>query len=334
MSQTPTDLLQLLRRFLDNLGAPLSKENKWSKEIIDQSLKDGVLKYCLEESDLISRFDYGGSLYEGLKTMGPDEGDAIILVALKAKGFITSDVNEAGYAVIKATEGSPYKEFSNKDGFVIPVKFKNWLFKLVNCAVQSITKGGASSASLKVSSCSTGVKVQIQEQSKTLEVQLVPAFQLGSDYYVPPPNQHGYLPEGAVYDTAWSKSYTLMQKSLLKDMDKDHGCRHDLFKVVHTILKGEPTFSRLTSFHLKMALLWYNKTTKDWSRDSLADRFTEFVGFLRDALHQKVLKHFWIKDLNLLMDIQPVTLDNMHTRLSRILSSEQERSKVLKVEGQ
>ena len=267
--------------------------------------------------------------------MGPDDGDAIILVALKAKkGFITSDVNEAGYAVIKATEGSPYKEFSNEDSFVIPVKFKTWLFKLVNSAVQSITKGGASSVSLKVSSCSIGVKVKVQEQSKTLEVQLVPAFQLGSDYFVPTPTQHGYLPEGVAHDTAWSKSYTLLQKLLLKDMDKDHGCRHDLFKVVHTILKGEPTFSRLTSFHLKMALLWYNKTTNDWSRDSLADRFTEFVGFLRDALQHKVLKHFWIKDLNLLTDIQPATLDNMHTRLSRILISEQERSKVLKVEGQ
>ncbi|XP_078343834.1 uncharacterized protein LOC144629490 isoform X2 [Oculina patagonica] len=334
-SQTPADLLQLLRRFLDNLGATVSKEIKWSKEVVDQCLKDGVLKYCQENSDLISKFDYGGSLYENLKIMGPDEGDAVILVALKAKkGFITSDVNQAGYAVIKALEGSPYKEFSNEDGFLIPVKFKNWLFKLVNSAVQSISKGGTSSVSLKVSSCSTGVKVQIQEQSKALEVQLVPAFQLGSDHCVPPPTQHGYLPAGVAQDTAWVKSYTLIQKSLLKDMDKDHGCRHDLFKVVNTVLQREPTFSRLTSFHLKMALLWYNKTASDWGKDDLADRFTEFVAFLRDALQQKVLKHFWIEDLNLLTDIPATTLGNMHTRLSRILSSEQERSKVLKVEGQ
>ena len=267
--------------------------------------------------------------------MGPDEGDVIILVALKAKkGYITSDVNEAGYAIVKALEGSPYKEFSNANGFLIPVKFKTWLFKLVNSAVQSITKEGASSVSLKVSSCSTGVKVHIQEQSKALEVQLVPAFQLGIDYYVLPPTQHGYLPVGVAHDTAWSKSYTLIQKALLKDMDKDYGCRHDLFKVVNTVLQREPTFSRLTSFHLKMALLWYNKTTSDWHKDGLADRFTEFVGFLRDALQQKVLKHFWIKDLNLLTDIPPTTVENMRTRLSRILSSEQERSKVLKVEGQ
>lgn len=139
---------------------------------------------------------------------------------------------------------------------------------------------------------------------------------------------------GADLDTAWAKAYTFAQKSLLKDMDKDHGCRHDLFKVLNSILQREPTFSRLSSFHLKTALLWYNHTTSDWGKDRLAERFTEFVEFLRDALQCRVLKHFWINDLNLLSDISASTLSNMQTRLSRILSSEQERSKVLTVEQQ
>ena len=287
---------------------------------------------CQEDSNLISKFEYGGSLYENLKTIGPDDGDAIILVVLKAKnGLISIDVNEAhGYAVIKSSESSPYKEFSSEDGFLMPVKFKNWLLKLVNSAVNSIS---VSSVAFKVSSCSAGVKVQIHGQSKVLVVQLVPAFQLGSNHFVPPPHQHGYLPEGVVLDTAWSKSYTLILKDQLKDMDKDHGTRHDLFKVVNTVLHREPTFSCLTTLHLKMALLWYNKTPSDWSKDNLGDRFTEFVGFLRDALQKKVLKHFWITDLNLLMDIPPTTLENMHTRLSGILNSEQKRSKVLTLEA-
>ena len=323
--------MQLLRRLLDNLGVPLSKENNWSKEVVEQSLKDGVFKYCQENSDLVSKFEYGGSLYENLKTIGPDDSDAIILVALKAKkGFISFDVNEAGYAIIKSLENSPYKEFTSEDGFLMPAKFKTWLFKLVNSSVNSIS---VPSVALKVSSCSAGVKVQIHEQSNVLVVQLVPAFQLGSDHFVPPPRQHGYLPVGVVHDTAWSKSYTLILKTLLKDMNKDHGCRHDLFKVVNTVLRREPTFSCLTTLHLKMALLWYNEATNDWGKGKLGDRFTEFVSFLRDALEQKVLKHFWIKDLNLLMDIPPITLENMHTRLSAILNSEQKRSTVLTLEA-
>ena len=274
-------------------------------------------------------------MFENLKTAHPDEDDAVILLVLKAKkGFINSEVNEPHYAVIRATEGSPYREFSNQDGLLMPVKFKNWLLKLVTASVKSINNEGASPLSLKASSCSTGVKVRINEQYKTLEVQLVPAFQLGSDHFVPPPSQHGYLPVGVAQDTAWTKSYTLTQKSLLKDMDKDQGCRHNLFKVVNTVLQKEATFSHLTSFHLKMALLWYNKTTTTWGKDSLAERFTKFVSFLRDALQQKVLKHFWIHDFNLLTEIPPKTLENMHNRLSKILSSEQERGKVLNVEGQ
>ena len=82
-----------------------------------------------------------------------------------------------------------------------------------------------------------------------------------------------------------------------------------------------------------MALLWYKETTNDWGKDNLGDRFTEFVDFLRDALQKKVLKHFWIKDLNLLTDIPPITLENMHTRLSAILNSEQKISKLLTLEA-
>lgn len=143
-----------------------------------------------------------------------------------------------------------------------------------------------------------------------------------------------HLSEGADLSTAWAKSYTFIQKSILKDMDKDQGCRHDLFKVINTVLKREPTFSHLLSAHLKMVLLHYNDRTNDWSKDKLAERFTEFVEFLRDTLKDKRLQHYWVKDINLLSDISVSTLSNMHTRLSRILSSEKERSKVLKVEQQ
>ena len=125
-----------------------------------------------------------------------------------------------------------------------------------------------------------------------------------------------------------------MQKSLLKDMDKDQGCRHDLFKVTNTVLRREPTFSTLSSFHVKTALLRYNQTTTEWKRERLAERFTGFVGFVRDALKCKDLKHFWITDLNLLAEISAVTLGNMESRLTKILNSEQERSKVLKAERQ
>ena len=194
--QTSTDLLQLLRKFLNKLEAILSDEIKWSKEVIEEYMKNGVLKYCQDNSPMIiSKFDYGGSLYENLKINGPNEEDVVIHVVLKAKkGFVTINVENARYATIKAVEGSPYKEYSREDGLLMPKKFKSWLFKLVNSAVQELSSKEAASMSLKASSCSTGVKVIISDQTKTLEVKVVPTFPLSSDEYFVPPSQQGNLP--------------------------------------------------------------------------------------------------------------------------------------------
>ena len=195
--QTSTDLLQLLRKFLNKLEAILSDEIKWSKEVIEEYMKNGVLKYCQDNSPMIiSKFDYGGSLYENLKTARPNDDDVVIHVVLKAKkGFVTIIVENPGYATIKAVEGSPYKEYSREDGLLMPKKFKSWLFKLVNSAVQELSSKEASSMSLKASSCSTGVKVIIsQSKTQTLEVKLVPTFPRSSDEYFVPPSQQGNLP--------------------------------------------------------------------------------------------------------------------------------------------
>ena len=196
--QTSTDLLQLLRKFLNKLGAILSDEIKWSKEVIEEYMTKGVLKYCQENSPMIiSKFDYGGSLYENLKVNGPNEEDVVIHVVLKAKkGFVTINVENPGYATMKAVEGSPYKEYSREDSLLMPKTFKSWLFKLVNSAVQELSSKEAASMSLKTSSCSNGVKVIIsQSKTQTLEVKLVPTFPLiSSDEYFVPPSQQDNLP--------------------------------------------------------------------------------------------------------------------------------------------
>ena len=195
--QISTDLLQLLRKFLNQLGTILSDEIKWSKKVIEEYMKNGVLKYCQDNSPIISKFEYGGSLYENLKTTRPDEDNVIIHVVLKVKkGFVSFNVNSPGCATIKTVEGSPYKEYSREDGLLMPKKFKSWLFELVNSAVQELSSKEAASMYLKASSCSTGVKVIIsQSKTQTLKVKLVPTFPLSSsDEYFVPPSQQSNLP--------------------------------------------------------------------------------------------------------------------------------------------
>ena len=336
-TETLCDLLLLLRGFIVKLGKVLSEENKWAREVINKYLKDGVLKYCQERSMLLGKFEYGGSLYEGLKTKGPDKGDAVILAVLKTrKGDITHEVKKPSHALLRCMDGSPLREqFSNPEGFLIPEKIKAWFYKLVVAALQSLSACGDSNVSLKASNCPLGIKVKISKnRSNVLEVQLVPTFQLQSEQreYYTPLSQGGSLVEGIDPALTWEKSFTLQEKSLLKDMDQDKGCRHDLLRVVKSILQREPTFYLLTSHHLKTALLWYNKEAEDWSKDSLSDRFIGFLRFLQDALQKKVISHFWIKELNLLSGIPNTTLENMYSRLTKLLSSEKERIKVLRSE--
>ena len=135
-------------------------------------------------------------MYENLKINSINEEDVVIHVILKAKKrFVTINVENPGCATIKTVEGSPYKEYSREDSLLMPKKFKSWLFKLVNSAVQELSSKEAASMSLKASSCSTGVKVIIsQSKTQTLEVKLVPTFPLSSDEYFVPPSQQGNLP--------------------------------------------------------------------------------------------------------------------------------------------
>lgn len=185
-------LLQLLRQYLDRLGPLLSEETKWCKDVIEKYVKEGILKFCLNSSSsiVISTFEYGGSVYENLKTIGLDENDVLIYVVLKAKkNSVSMDVNKAGSAVVKITESSTYKDFSNSEGILLPKKFISWLVEMATEAVQEIRRQQVLSESLsfKVSSTSAGAKVVIKEAKKSLAVQLIPAFQMDSDELFSPP---------------------------------------------------------------------------------------------------------------------------------------------------
>ena len=187
-------LLQLLRQYLDRLGPLLREETKWCKDVMEKYVKEGILNFCSNHSSstVISKFEYGGSFYENLKTIGLDENDVLIYVVLNAKkNSVSVDVNKAGSAVVKITESSTYKDFSNSEGILLPKKFKSWLVEMATEAVQEIMRQHVSSESLsfKVSSTSAGAKVVIKEAKKSLGVQLIPAFQMDSDEFFSPPNE-------------------------------------------------------------------------------------------------------------------------------------------------
>ena len=94
-------------------------------------------------------------------------------------------------------------------------------------------------------------------------------------------------------------------------MDRDHGCRHELLRIVKTIVNREPTsLGRLESYHLKTAFMHYIKEKRqNWTnRNSLGEHFVGFLGEMQKALENGNLSHYWLSGVNVLEDIDKVVM--------------------------
>lgn len=92
-----------------------------------------------------------------------------------------------------------------------------------------------------------------------LSVDLVPCFQIGSDNYYAAKSYSGrrFVSSSGLL---WRQSFSLKEKQLLEYMDRDHGCRHELLRIVKTIVNRErSSLGKLESYHLKTAFMHISK---------------------------------------------------------------------------
>ena len=173
------------------------------------------------------------------------------------------------------------------------------------------------------------VQLDITEKktcTKLLSVDLVPSLETDAgEHFVPKPNKSLSTRHS---DLLWRQSFSLAEKATLKKMDKDdHGCRHELFRIVKTLVQKEPTsFGALNSYHLKTAFMHYIKQNPgNWAGQySLGDHFVGYLGELQKNLEKGNLQHFWLPGVNLLEQdgIEPVVTKQMANRLKNILERE------------
>lgn len=345
-------ILDLLRIFVDDMGKALSKDIRDLKDFFNKYVKDIILKECKDKNpDFISNFEYSGNLYENLMTEGKDDDDIRILVVLKKKNHDVGPVLHEGYGKFKL-QGTKYDQFSDGEGFVSPEKMTKWFFKIIreeaentarefglDMKISQPVKNSPMKLDIKISqqSCqekqmctNTQAATNVWVKKSSLRVCLMPAFEVGGKFFVP--LEPYCFEDSATTDAShnWKQSFSSEMKAILKDMDKGGGCRHELYKVVNTILKREPTFSNLVP-HMKMLFITFIESSiKNWDKSKLGDRFVEFFSFLANLLENKKLQHFWLKDVNLLSSVPTMTLENMEKRVKHILSSDQEKQKILK----
>lgn len=117
---------------------------------------------------------------------------------------------------------------------------------------------------------------------------------------------------------------------MLQYMDRhDHGCRHELLRILKTIIKRDWLLRYLTSYHVKHAFLNYIKTPRNWSgENALADHFLGFIREMQGMLVRGTIPHFWEPQFNVMEGIREHTHIMLH-RCASILNNEQERNNIL-----
>ena len=332
-----SSLTQKLRRYSADHVKISKEDTDRAKRIVDSYIKDEILQFISNTSPLpISKHEYTGSLYEKLKTEAADEVDVMVVLQTAKDEVVQQDCRVPGFVQLKAKKDSALQKYSNIDGFIIPVKLReSWFYGLVQKAVNELTaKSPKLPVELKIFAHGPAVQLDItdKDSGKKLSADLVPSFQLGPTEYFVAKTYTGKNSPACDPQLLWRQSFSLKEKARLQEMDKeDHGCRHELLRIVKTMIRAEPTFAKLTSYHLKTVFLHYNSNPKlSWSADKLGERFIEYLEKLHAAVDSKVLDHFWVTGVNLLDNIPSITLENMADRLRRILDSDKERDKVLK----
>ena len=334
---------KLREYFIKNVKIPEADQAR-ARSLVRDYIKDHIIEYCKQNSSLpILRIEYTGSVYERLKTEAADEVD--IMVVLKTHKpllwgdpeVLVEDVGKAGYALLKARDDSRLLSYANSEGYIDPKRLRNgWFYSLVDRAVNAFNRHANSDVRLKVRYHGPAVQVDITEKQNDvllLSVDLVPCFEIkNGQYFVPKSSGPMHDPSSSLL---WRQSFSLDEKALLKHMDKDdHGCRHQLLRIAKSIVKRQRTsLGPLESYHVKSAFAHYIKKNLDYW-DSRSCRFLgkHFLGFLRELqsfLEEGNLPIYWLPEVNLLEEINPVVLKNMANRLKRILNSEAEIDRIL-----
>ena len=331
-------LTRILRDFSEKNVKIAEADKTRSKQLVKDYIEGHIMEYVERNSPLpIQGLEHTGSVYERLKTEASDEVDFMVVVKTAKPGrpglrsdpeITVEQTGKPGYVHFRVREGSTLHSYATPEGFISPERFRDhWLHSLVSRAAKDFNDSSQSSdVHLHVRQHGPAVQLDITEKktcAKLLSVDLVPSLETDAGaHFVPKPNKSLSTRHP---DLLWRQSFSVAEKKTLKNMDKDdHGCRHELFRIVKTLVQNEPTsFGALNSYHLKTAFMHYIKQNPgNWAgQHSLGDHFVGYLEELQKNLDKGDLQHFWLPGVNLLEQdgIEPVVTKQMANRLKNIL---------------
>ena len=326
---TPT-LTKKLRDFSVKYVKISEEDMTLARKLVKEYIEDKIIMYCQENSKIqILKLEYTGSFYEKLKTEAADEVDIMVVFKTQRAEIKVKESGVPGFVLLMARESSVLRNYAWDNGCIIPTCIRDSWFSLVQRAVNYVhAKPPFSEVHVLLRNHGPAIQLDIE---KILSVDLVPCFQVEGKYYVPKPlkgKRFVSYPELPF----WRQSFSVEEKQVLQLMDRrDHGCRHELLRIVKTVVKRPETSLPMDSFYLKNAFMHYiYGGGKDWaSGDALGKHFLNFLETLRIHMERRSLPHYFLPDANLLDDFKEEVVKQMENRLRRILESEKRLNKIL-----
>ena len=338
-------LIKKLRWFLEEYVKISEDDMDQSRRLVTDYIENEVINYCRQNSILpIQRLEYTGSVYEGLKTEAADEVDVMVVLKTTGQDIEVEDSEIPGYMRLKAGTGSQFSRYLSPKGYIDPKRLRNgWFTSSVVKAVNAFNGKGNSEVRLTVRYHGPAVQIDIysrRTEKKLLSTDLVPCFEIDhatDDYCVAKPFELGPRRNNVRHPKLlWRRSFSLKEKAILQHMDRDGGCRHELLRIVKTLVKmPRASLGKLKSYHLKTAFMHYmEENIHNWNGENSLEE--HFVGFLREVqmyLEKSHLPHYWLPSVNLFEYIKPGVVRNMTARVRSILRREAKLNKLLEYPG-
>ena len=299
--------------------------------LVNDYIENQAREFFRHESELPIRL-VSAFFFKSLKTEAAHEVHIIVKLVTPNSEIEAIASEVPGYVRLRERGDPILCKYSDREGYLDPRSFRDgWFQSFVQRAVNNIAL--FFDVRLVVRTHGPAVQVYIfnkGSEEKLLSLDFVPRFLARDGFYEPRPfkgKRFVFTHKGF-----WSQSFSLEEKEVLENMDqKDHGCRHELLRIVKTVIKGRVTSLPLDSYYLKTAFMHYiEKHSQDWvSEEALGKHFLGYLEELLLYLQSGNLPHYNLPDVNLLKDFKKAVVKQMANRLKRILNSEAKLQKIL-----
>ena len=299
----------------------------------------------LQNTNVAERFEYVGSSYEDVRVNLPVEYD--VLIILKNGPSLQQDkcsIPGFSFLLVSDTDKTKFDQgYFKKDNKILSSrlvisKFQgfvdNWLTYIkannqLPTGISDVKRKLHGSAAVQIDAYNDGSAI-------LFSVDLVPTFEL--DRSSPTEERESYVAKqyfsvGALdkeqAENSWRRSYSLQDKCMLSNIDRGSKIHKNVLRILKAMVnskdKPRPDLARITSYHIKMAVLKeHDKHPDKWSIDDLVPRFFGVTATLRDAMKQGELYDYFSQkngmQVNLVSDIPEVTRNQIGNALNDFYS--------------